>query len=227
MKYEKGLLFKLMILKRYGFDIKKYMLNKSIREFYAKKRCENGKKRNLKMYEEIFSFIDGKDIDKDRFYHIYFEMGECLFELERYGEACKYFKIAIDNVISESYKKNKFKFKSNHYNLFLEEYSEAIECFLKAKEFDSADYYNNLNMYSKNEFNLGSESMGDLFASLGAKNRAIKYYDRKISEIDKIVITRLHDYDPYRDGYFEEEYNREVQKKEDEKNRIFEKIKTL
>ena len=139
MKYEKGLRYRIMILKRYGFHIRKYTLNKSVMDFYTR-RCENKKTRNVELYEEIFSFIDGKNIDMDRFYYIYFEMGECLMELKRYGEACRYFEIAIDNVITESYKKNKSKFKSGHYNLFLENYSKAIECFLKAEEFDNMVY---------------------------------------------------------------------------------------
>lgn len=226
MKYEKGLRYKLMILKRYGFHIRKYTLNKSVRDFYTK-RCENVKTRNIGMYEEIFSFIDGKNIDMDRFYYIYFEMGKCLMELKRYGEACRYFEIAIDSVITESYNKNKSKFKSSHYNLFLKDYSEAIECFLKAGEFDNADYYNNLNMYCENKYNLSSERMGDLYASLGAKKQAKKYYDKRICEIDKITIKRLYDYDPYTNGYLEEEYNQKVKEKEDMKNGIFEKINSL
>ena len=226
MKYENGLRYKLMILKRYGFHIKKYLLNNSVRDFYAK-RCENVKTRNIEMYEEIFSFIDGKNIDMDRFYYIYFEMGECLMELKRYGEACRYFEIAIDNVITESYKKNKSKFKSSHYNLFLKDYSKVIECFLKAGEFDKADYYNNLNMYCENKYNISSEDMGDLYASFGAKNKAKKYYDKKIYELENMPIIRHRDYDPYVDGYLKEEYEEEVKKQKAEINRIYEKIKSL
>ena len=227
MKYEKGLLFKLMILKRYGFDIEQYKLNKSVREFYAQKRCENGKKRNVEMYREIFSFINGRDIDRDRFYYIFWEMGECLAELEQYGEACKYFKIAIDNVITESYKKNNLKFKSRHYDVFLKGYFKAVGCFIKASRFDDADYYDNLNMYLKDSSRLPCEYMGDLYASLGAKNPATKYYDEKICEIENIIITREYDYDPYRDGYLEDEYKRKMKRKEDEINRIFQKIKSI
>lgn len=226
MKYEKGLRYRIMILKRYGFHIRKYTLNKSVRDFYTR-RCENKKTRNVELYEEIFSFIDGKNIDLDRFYYIYFEMGECLMELKRYGEACRYFEIAIDNVITESYKKNKSKFKSSHYNLFLKNYSKAIECFLKAEEFDNMDYYNNLNMYCENKYNRSSEVMGDLYASHGAKNLAKKYYDKKIYELENMPIIRHRDYDPYVDGYLKEEYDEEVKKQKAEINRIYEKIQSL
>lgn len=166
MKYEKGLLFKIMILKRYGFDTEKYRLNKHVRECYAQKMCESGKP--LESYEEIFSFINDKPIDKDRFYYIYFEMGECLYELERYVEASEYFKIAIDNVITESSMKNNFKFKSSHYDPFLKDYFKAVDCFIKARKFDKADHYYNLNAYLKNCSRLSSEYMEELYASLGA-----------------------------------------------------------
>lgn len=227
MKYEKGLRFKAMIFKRYGFDTGKYKLNKSVRESYLKKRCENKKKKNIEMYREIFSYIDGKPIDRARFYYIYFEMGECLFDLGKYSEASGYFRTAIDNVISESYKKNKSKFKSGHYDLFLNDYDKAIECFLKAGEFDYADYYINLNMYCESRHNRSSEAMGDFYASLGAKNLAKKYYDKRICEIDDWHIVRHRDYDPYTDGYLKEEYEKEVKKQKEEINKIFEKIKSI
>lgn len=227
MKYEKGLRFKAMTLRKYGFDRGKYKLNKSVRELYSQKRCENGKNKNPEMYREIFSFIGDKQIDKDRFYYIYWEMGECLFDLQRYGEASHYFKTAIDNVITESYRKNKSKFKSSHYELFLDDYDKAIQCFLNACEFDDADYYMNLNMYCKSKYPLSSEWMGDFYASRGAKNLAIKYYDKRICEINDWRIIRHRDYDPYRDGYLKEEYENELKKQKEEINKVFEKIKSL
>lgn len=217
----------MMNLRKYGFDIEKYKLNRSVRKFYTKKMCENDKKKNIEIYEEIFSFITDKPVDKDRFYYIYFEMGECLFRDGRYGKASKYFKTAIDNVITESYKKNKSKLKLKHYDLFLKDYDMAIECFLKSGQFDDADYYINLNMYCKSSYNLPSESMGDFYASRGAKNLAIKYYDKRICEINDWNIIRLRDYDPYRDGYLKEEYEEELKQQKKEIDKVFEKIKSL
>ncbi|WP_296894139.1 hypothetical protein [uncultured Methanobrevibacter sp.] len=225
MKYEKDLIFKLLILKKYRFDIEKYKINNALRKFYNQKISENG--RTLKTYYEIIDYIGQNDIDKDRFYYIYWEMGECLYNAEKYSEASKYFKIAIDNVISENYKKNKFKFKSNHYSMFLERYCLSVKCFIKAKEFDNADYYYNLNMYSKNYPKYSNMEMGDLYASFKAKNQAIKYYEKEIHEIDKVAIYRQYDYDPYVDGYLEDEYKRKVKEKEDKINNIYRIIDSL
>lgn len=219
---EKDLLFRLMTLKKYHFNIKKHNLNRDIRKFYTQKTFNN-----INSYYEMIDYISQKDIDKDRFYYIYWEMAECLFKDEKYGEAAKYFKIAIDNVISKSYKKNRFKFKSKHYSMFLEHYCTAIKCFIKAKEFDSADYYYNLNIYSKNYPKYSNMEMGNLYASMGAKNQAIKYYEKEIYKIDKTVIRQLHDYDPYVNGYLEEEYKRKVKEKEEKINNLFKIIDSL
>ena len=213
MKYEKDLIFKLLILKKYRFDIEKYKINNALRKFYNQKISENG--RTLKTYYEIIDYIGQNDIDKDRFYYIYWEMGECLYNAEKYSEA------------SKNYKKNKFKFKSNHYSMFLERYCLSVKCFIKAKEFDNADYYYNLNMYSKNYPKYSNMEMGDLYASFKAKNQAIKYYEKEIHEIDKVAIYRQYDYDSYVDGYLEDEYKRKVKEKEDKINNIYRIIDSL
>ena len=227
MEYEKGIRFKSLILRKYGFNIEKYRINKATREFYLQKRCEMGKWKNLEKYTEILNFISKKDIDMDRFHYIFWQIGECLYELERYGEASKYFKIAIDNVICESYRKNRSKLKSKHYTHFLRNYQLAVLCLIKSKEFSQADYYFNLNMYSDNYTKLDNRYLADMYASLGAKNQAITYYDKIIKAIDKIHITKLTDYDPYVNGYLEEEYNQKVKEKEKSKEEIFEIIDSL
>ena len=225
MKYKKDLLFRLILLKRYNFSVKKHRLNRKVEKFCMEKISEKG--RNIEAYNEIMDYISQKDIDKDRFYYICWEMGECLFRDERYGEASGYFKAAIDNVISESYKKNRFKFKSKYYSLLLERYCTAVKCLIKAGQFDDADYYWNLNIYSKNYPKYGNRRRGDLYASLGAKNQAIKYYEKKIDELDKTVITQQYDYDPYVNGYLEEEYKRKVKENNDEINHLWKTIKSL
>lgn len=227
MKYEKRIRFKLMILRRYGLNIDKYKTNKMVRDIYLQKRQEMGKNRNLEKYWQILTFIGKKDIDKDRFHYIYWEIGECLFKLKRYNDASNYFKIAIDNAISSSYKKNKSKFKSQHYDYFLKNYQLAVLCFIKAGEFRQADYYFNLNMYCDGYTKLKDYYLAELYASLGAKNQAITYYDKIINEIDNIKIIKLTDYDPYVNGYLEEEYNQKVQEKEKRKEEIFEIIDSL
>ena len=139
MKYEKGLIFKLLILKKYLFDIEKYKINNALRKFYNEKISENG--RTLKTYYEIIDYIGQKDIDKDRFYYIYWEYANILYDLKQYGDASEYYKKAIDNVITDSYHENNFKFKSKHYKLFLKEYPKAIDSLIKSREFDDVDYY--------------------------------------------------------------------------------------
>lgn len=227
MEFEKDLRFKLMIFRKYKFNFEKYLQGKEIREFYMQKKRENGKKRNLKMYEEILSFIGAKDIDKERFYYIYFEYACELYKLERYDEACMYFKIAIDNVISDSYRKNRSKLKSAHFKLFLEKYSHAVDCFIKAEKFVDADYYDELNMYFENKDGLSNSAKGNYYAELGAREVAIKYYEKVIEEIDGETIVRHYDYDPYTNGYLEEEYNRKVAEKEERKQRYIDKINSL
>lgn len=224
MNYEKGLRYKTAILGRYHINIKKYRLNGQVREFYSYKICEN--KKTLDAYEEIISFIGNRDIDRDRFYYIYWEMAECLYHEKRYGEACEYFKIAIDNVIGKSYRKNVSKLKSGHYALFLKDYFMAVDCFIRAGRFDDADYYDNLNMYYKNYSKLSDEYMGDMYASLGAKNQAIKYYEKRRREVN-IHITREYHPDPYTDDAYKEIYEREIAKRNERVNEIDRKINSL
>jgi len=219
--------FKLRTLKKYGFDIDKYKLNHKIREFYLQKKCEMGKKRDLEKYFEIISFIDEKDIDFERFYYIYFETAEELYKQKRYDEACRHYQIAIDNVISPSYRKNKSKLKSKHFKLFLKNYCFAVDCFLKAGMFTKADYYDELNMYQKGITKLSDETKAEVYASLGAKEVATKYYLKIIDEIDREVITRQYDYDPYTNGYLEEKYKKEVTDKEARIRRYIHKIDSL
>lgn len=227
METEKGLRFKLLILRKYKFNLEKYRQGKIIREFYLQKIRENAENRNPEMYEEILSFIDGKDIDKERFYYIYFELAEELYGLERYDDACKYFKIAIDNVISPDYKENKFKLKSKHFKPFMKNYHVAVDCFLKAGRFNDADYYDELNMYNENAKILSNEHKAEFYAQLGGKDVAIKYYEKVIDEIDRDEIVRLYDYDPYTNGYFEEKYKKEVAEKNNKKRKYINIIRSL
>ena len=227
METEKGLRFKLLIFRKYKFNFEKYRQGKSIREFYLQKRSSNDENRTLKTYEEILSFIDGKDIDKERFYYIYFELAEELYGLERYDDACKYFKIAIDNVISPDYRENKFKFKSKHFKPFMKNYHVAVDCFLKAGRFNDGDYYDELNMYNENAEILSNEHKAEFYAQLGGKDVAIKYYEKVIDEIDREEIVRLYDYDPYTNGYFEEKYKKEVAEKNNKKRKYLNIIRSL
>ena len=75
----------------------------------------------------------------------------------KFKENSKYYRKTIDNVISDSYHENNFKFKSKHYKLFLNQYPKAIDSLIKTRQFDDADYYDNLNLYSKTGLELSNE----------------------------------------------------------------------
>ena len=133
MKFEKDFIFKILILKNYGMDFKKYKENYMIRKQYLQK-CNN-----IDDYENIIGHIEKENLDKARFYYIYWEYANILYDLKQYGDASEYYKKAIDNVITDSYHENNFKFKSKHYKLFLKEYPKAIDSLIKSRQFDDVD----------------------------------------------------------------------------------------
>ena len=220
MEFENDLIFKLRTFKKYASDINRYKSNAEIRNLYLKKESKE-------CLKDIIKLMENKDCDRERFYYIYWELADILYGMKRYDEACRYYKRAIDNVISPSYKKNRLKLKSKHYKLFLDRYYFAIDSFLKAGRFNEANYYDELNMYLENITKLDKRYMGDLYASLGAKEPAIKYYEKVIDEIDSIAITRQYDYDPYTDDYLKEEYDRKIAEKEKKKRDYIDKINSL
>ena len=93
--------------------------------------------------------------------------------------------------------------------------------------FTKADYYDELNMYQKGITKLSDETKAEAYTSLGAKEVATKYYLKIIDEIDREVITRQYDYDPYTNGYLEEKYKKELADKEARIRRYISKIESL
>ena len=221
MEFEKDFIFKILILKNYGMDFKKYKENHMIRKQYLQK-CNS-----IDDYENIIWHIEKDNLDKDRFYYIYWEHANILYDLKQYGEASEYYKKAIDNVITDSYHENKFKFKSNHYKFFLKEYPKAIDSLIKSREFDDVDYYDELNLYSKTGLELSWERKGDFYAELGAKNVALKYYEKHLQSLKNIYIRREYDYDPYVNGFLEDEYKEKVKKKNEKIQAFKDKANSL
>lgn len=221
MEFEKDFIFKMLILKKYKLDFEKYRKNRMIRKHYLQK-CES-----IDDYATIIRNIEKENLDKDRFYYIYWEYANLLYDLKQYIEASKYYRKTIDNVISDSYHENNFKFKSKHYKLFLNQYPKAIDSLIKTRQFDDADYYDNLNLYSKTGLELSNEKKGDFYAELGAKNIALKYYEKHLKSLKNIYIERKYDYDPYVNGYLEDEYNEKVKKKNEKIQDFKDKVNSI
>lgn len=217
MKFENGLRFKALLVKRYGINLKRYLENRKIRKYWLSEED----------IDKVLEFVSQENHDLDRFYYIYWKKADQLYKLEKYGEAADYYMTAIDNVISESYKKNKSKFKSGHYDLLLNNYKRALHCLAESNRFEEFDYYKELNMYSDTCEPKTNEEKGDYFLKHGQNELAYKYYKKAFSKIRSRVITRQYDYDPYVDGYLEEEYREELKKKNDDLERVLEKINSL
>lgn len=217
MKFEKGLRFKVLLLKRYGINPKRYLENRKIRKYWLSEDD----------IDKVLEFASKRNHDKDRFYYIYWMKAEQLYGLEKYSEAADYYLTAIDNVISSSYKKNRSKFKSKHYDLFLNNYKRAIQSLAKSDRFKELDYYKELNIYSDTGKPRGNEEKGDCFLKHWQNDLAYKYYEKAYSENDSIVITRQYDYDPYVNGYLEDRYKEELEKKNEDLRRINGKINSL
>lgn len=214
MTLEKGLRFKLLILKRYNLHLKRYIENRKIRKVYL---AEND-------IDKILSFASAHEMDSDRFYYIYWKKAEQLYELKKYKEASNYFTLAIDNVITGSYKKNKSKFKSKHYDLLLENYPKAMDCLLKSDKYWELDYYTELNMYSYTGKPETYEEMGDFFLRHKQNDLAIKYYEKELVRISWRIIVRRYAYDPYYDNELEIEYKEKLEKQKIDEKRVLEKI---
>jgi hypothetical protein len=217
MTLEKGLRFKLLLLKRYNINFKRYWENRKIRKYWL----------NESDIDKVLAFISQNNFDKDRFYYIYWKKAEQLYELKKYSKAANYYLTAIDNVISSSYKKNKSKFKTSHYDLLLNNYKKAMQCLIKSERFEELDYYRELNMYSDTGEPRTNEEKGDYFRKNGQNDLAYKYYKKAFSKICSRSITRQYDYDPYVDGYLEDQYKEELKKQNEDLGRISKKINSL
>lgn len=217
MALEKGLRFRLLLLKRYNINLKKYLENRKIRKFWLSEDD----------IDKVLEFASKRNHDRDRFYYIYWKKADQLCGLEKYGEASDYYLTAIDNVISNSYKKNKSKFKSGHYDLILDNYKRALSCLAESNRFEELDYYKELNIYSDTGEPKTNEEKGDYFLKHGQNDLAYKYYKKAFSEIRSRAITRQYDYDPYADGYLEDKYKDELEKQNGDLGRVLEKINSL
>lgn len=217
MALEKGLRFKLLLLKRYNINFKKYLENRKIRQYWL----------NESDIDKVLAFISKKDFDKDRFYYINWKKANQLYELKKYDEAANHYLISIDNVISSSYKKNKSKFKTGHYDFLLNNYKKAMKCLVKSNRFEELDYYTELNMYSDTGEPTTNEGKGNYFLKHKQNYLAYKYYEKALSEIDSRVIVRQYDYDPYVNGYMEDKYKEELEKQDNDRKRVLEKINSL
>lgn len=214
MALEKGLRFNLLLLKRYNLHLNRYIENRKIRKVYL---AEND-------IDKILSFASAHDMDPDRFYYIYWKKAEQLYELKKYEAASNYFTLAIDNVITDSYNKNKSKFKSEHYNLLLENYHKAMDCLFKSNKYWELDYYTELNMYSPTGEPETCEEKGDFFLRHEQKELAIKYYEKELVNISWRPIVRKYAYDPYYDDALKTEYEEKIEEQKKDENRVLEKI---
>lgn len=217
MKFEKGLRFKALMLKRYCMNPKGYLEDRKIRKCWLSEDD----------IDRVIEFASKRSHDRDRFYYIYWKKADQLYGLEKYGEAADYYMTAIDNVISNSFKKNRSKFKSGHYDLLLNNYKRALSCLAESNRFEELDYYKELNIYSDTGEPRKNEEKGDYFLKHGKNELAYKYYEKALSEIRSRVITRQYDYDPYVNGYLEDKYNEELEKQNGDLRRIHEKINSL
>ncbi|MBR3140415.1 MAG: hypothetical protein IKF11_06075, partial [Methanobrevibacter sp.] len=84
MALEKGLRFKLLLLKRYNINFKKYLENRKIRQYWL----------NESDIDKVLAFISKKDFDKDRFYYINWKKANQLYELKKYDEAANHYLIS-------------------------------------------------------------------------------------------------------------------------------------
>lgn len=217
MTLEKGLRFKLLLFKRYNLNLKKYLENRKIRKYWL----------NEDDIDKVLEFASKRNHDKDRFYYICWEKADHLYGLEKYSEAADYYLTAINNVITGSYKKNRSKFKTGHYDLLLNNYKRALSCLAESNRFEELDYYKELNIYSDTGEPRKNEEKGDYFLKHGQNDLAYKYYKKAFSEIRSRSVTRQYDYDPYVDGYLEDKYKAELEKKNDDLKRVHEKINSL
>ena len=79
----------------------------------------------------------------------------------------------------------------------------------------------------KQVLNCQTKKKGDFYAELGAKNIALKYYEKHLKSLKNIYIERKYDYDPYVNGYLEDEYNEKVKKKNEKIQDFKDKVNSI